>query len=152
MLYIHPGECVDCGASEPVCPVETIYDEDDLPDHWSAYFAANIEFFDDIGSPGGAAKTGVIDEGSLARRCSAAADTRHHRRIPCVKHNRQNDQQETYARERGIGGQAPDSFRSHTYCFIESRTGGVVDAQTHDTTSPGMHRAILWLRRRTRGS
>ena len=24
MLYIHPEECVDCGACEPVCPVEAI--------------------------------------------------------------------------------------------------------------------------------
>ena len=31
-LYIHPDECVDCGACEPVCPVEAIYYEDDLPD------------------------------------------------------------------------------------------------------------------------
>ena len=30
-LYIHPEECVDCGACEPVCPVEAIYYEDDLP-------------------------------------------------------------------------------------------------------------------------
>ena len=29
MLYIHPDECVDCGACEPVCPVEAIYYEDD---------------------------------------------------------------------------------------------------------------------------
>ncbi len=34
MLYIHPDECVDCGACEPVCPVEAIYYEDDLPDQW----------------------------------------------------------------------------------------------------------------------
>ncbi|KRD51669.1 ferredoxin [Microbacterium sp. Root280D1] len=46
-LYIHPDECVDCGACEPVCPVEAIYYEDD-------------EFFDEVGSPGGAAKVGVI--------------------------------------------------------------------------------------------
>ncbi len=26
MLYIHPDECVDCGACEPVCPVEAILD------------------------------------------------------------------------------------------------------------------------------
>ncbi len=32
MLYIHPDECVDCGACEPVCPVEAIYYEDDVPD------------------------------------------------------------------------------------------------------------------------
>ena len=32
MLYIHPDECVDCGACEPVCPVEAIFYEDDLPE------------------------------------------------------------------------------------------------------------------------
>ncbi|MGP4915181.1 Ferredoxin [Corynebacterium xerosis] len=62
MLYIHPDECVDCGACEPVCPVEAIYCEDDLPDQWSAYYQANIEFFDDIGSPGGAMKLGMISK------------------------------------------------------------------------------------------
>ena len=31
-LYIHPDECVDCGACEPVCPGEAIYYEDDVPD------------------------------------------------------------------------------------------------------------------------
>ena len=34
-LYIHPDECVDCGACEPVCPVEAIYYEDDLRPTWS---------------------------------------------------------------------------------------------------------------------
>ena len=58
-LYIHPDECVDCGACEPVCPVEAIYYEDDVPDEWQDYYLANVEFFDDIGSPGGAAKVGV---------------------------------------------------------------------------------------------
>ena len=37
MLYIRPDECVDCGACEPVCPVEAIYYEDDLPEKWQAY-------------------------------------------------------------------------------------------------------------------
>lgn len=60
MLYIHPDECVDCGACEPVCPVEAIYYEDDTPEQWADYYKANVEFFDDIGSPGGAAKVGVI--------------------------------------------------------------------------------------------
>ena len=31
MLYIHPDECVDCGACELVCPVEAIFCEDDVP-------------------------------------------------------------------------------------------------------------------------
>lgn len=58
MLYIHPDECVDCGACEPVCPVEAIYYEDDLPEEWSDYYRANVDFFAEIGSPGGAAKLG----------------------------------------------------------------------------------------------
>ncbi|MBW1638110.1 ferredoxin family protein [Microbacterium resistens] len=59
-LYIHPDECVDCGACEPVCPVEAIFYEDDLPDEWQDYYKANVEFFDEIGSPGGAARTGPL--------------------------------------------------------------------------------------------
>jgi NAD-dependent dihydropyrimidine dehydrogenase PreA subunit len=61
MLYIHPDECVDCGACEPVCPAEAIYYEDDLPEKWSGFLAANREFFSEIGSPGGAAKMGLIN-------------------------------------------------------------------------------------------
>lgn len=62
MLYIHPDECVDCGACEPVCPVEAIFYEDDVPDEWKDYTAANAEFFNDLGSPGGAAKLGLIEK------------------------------------------------------------------------------------------
>ena len=61
MLYIHPDECVDCGACEPVCPVEAIFYEDDVPDQWNAYISTNVDFFDDLGSPGGAAKLGKVD-------------------------------------------------------------------------------------------
>ena len=62
MLYIHPDECVDCGACEPVCPVEAIFYEDDVPEQWKDYYKANVEFFDDLGSPEGAAKMGKIDK------------------------------------------------------------------------------------------
>ncbi len=58
MLYIHPDECVDCGACEPVCPVEAIYYEDDVPDQWSGYTQINADFFAELGSPGGASKVG----------------------------------------------------------------------------------------------
>jgi ferredoxin len=58
MLYIHPDECVDCGACEPVCPVEAIYYEDDVPDQWKDYTKANVDFFEELGSPGGASKVG----------------------------------------------------------------------------------------------
>ncbi len=58
MLYIQPDERVDCGACEPVCPVEAIYYEDDVPEEWAPFTAANADFFVDLGSPGGAAKLG----------------------------------------------------------------------------------------------
>jgi NAD-dependent dihydropyrimidine dehydrogenase PreA subunit len=69
MLYIHPDECVDCGACEPVCPVEAIYYDDDLPDSLRPYAAENAAFFFDtlpgqtepLGSPGGAARLGPLD-------------------------------------------------------------------------------------------
>lgn len=61
MLYIQPDECVDCGACEPVCPVEAIYYEDDVPEQWKEYTKVNAEFFDELGSPGGASKVGSID-------------------------------------------------------------------------------------------
>ena len=66
-LYIHPDECVDCGACEPVCPVEAIYYEDDLPASLEPYKDDNARFFaeplpgrdEPLGSPGGAGKAGV---------------------------------------------------------------------------------------------
>jgi NAD-dependent dihydropyrimidine dehydrogenase PreA subunit len=64
MLYIHPDECVDCGACEPVCPVEAIFYEDDVPDNWKQFTPVNVEWFQGekgIGSPGGAAKVGPVD-------------------------------------------------------------------------------------------
>ncbi|MXP20836.1 ferredoxin [Gordonia sp. HNM0687] len=61
MLYIQPDECVDCGACEPVCPVEAIFYEDDVPDEWEPYVSANADFFDDLGSPGGASKVGKTE-------------------------------------------------------------------------------------------
>lgn len=59
MLYIQPDECVDCGACEPVCPAVAIFYEDDLPPDWAGYKAANAEFFNVLGSPGGAFRAGV---------------------------------------------------------------------------------------------
>ncbi|MGL5405818.1 MAG: ferredoxin [Propionibacteriaceae bacterium] len=61
-LYIQPEECVDCGACEPVCPVEAIFYEDDLPEEYAGFYDANVQFFDGIGTPGGAAKMGVINK------------------------------------------------------------------------------------------
>ncbi len=63
-LYIQPDECIDCGACEPVCPVEAIYYDDDLPEEFGDYLDDNARFFSALlpgqsarlGSPGGAAK------------------------------------------------------------------------------------------------
>ncbi|CAM3272378.1 ferredoxin [Nocardioides dubius] len=57
MLYIHPDECVDCGACEPVCPTEAIFYEDDVPEEQTRYTAINAEFFSELGAPGGAARS-----------------------------------------------------------------------------------------------
>ncbi|MDD7384096.1 MAG: ferredoxin [Actinomycetaceae bacterium] len=59
-LYINPDECVDCGACEPVCPVEAIFYEEDVPEEWSIFTQVNAEFFDEIGTPGGAASYGPV--------------------------------------------------------------------------------------------
>ncbi len=59
-LYIHPDECVDCGACEPACPVEAIYHEDDVPARAKDYQEINAEFFEGLGSPGGASKVGKL--------------------------------------------------------------------------------------------
>jgi len=46
MLYIHPDECIDCGACEPECPVEAIFEEDAVPEEWSKFIKMNYDFFD----------------------------------------------------------------------------------------------------------
>ncbi|PZS14937.1 MAG: ferredoxin, partial [Pseudonocardiales bacterium] len=38
--------------------VEAIFYEDDLPDQWRDYTKANVDFFEELGSPGGASKVG----------------------------------------------------------------------------------------------
>ncbi|MEV2223729.1 MULTISPECIES: ferredoxin [Nocardia] len=68
MAYIHPTECVDCGACEPVCPVEAIYLDDDIPAGQQQFVAENERFFTEplpgrdiaLGSPGSAAKLGAV--------------------------------------------------------------------------------------------
>ena len=43
ILYIHPDECIDCGACEPACPVEAIYAEDDLPEDKNDWLQINAQ-------------------------------------------------------------------------------------------------------------
>ena len=44
MVVINPDECIDCGACEPGCPVDAIFDEDDLPEKWNEYVEINRKF------------------------------------------------------------------------------------------------------------
>ena len=37
-----------------------IYYEGDVPDQWKEYYKVNVDFFEDLGSPGGASKVGKI--------------------------------------------------------------------------------------------
>ena len=60
MLYIHPDECVDCGACESACPKEAIFYALDVPKKWRAFTGANADFFAELGSPGGAAALGPV--------------------------------------------------------------------------------------------
>ena len=43
-----------------MCPVEAIYYEDDVPEQSKGYYKINVDFFGDLGSPGGASKVGKI--------------------------------------------------------------------------------------------
>jgi len=43
MLYIHPEECIDCGACEPVCPVDAIVIDEEVPDKWNDFIAYNYK-------------------------------------------------------------------------------------------------------------
>ncbi|MPZ62693.1 MAG: 4Fe-4S dicluster domain-containing protein [Propionibacteriales bacterium] len=80
-LYIQPGECIDCGACEPVCPVEAISLDRKTPPEKSMFIEDNKRFFVEflpgrdapLGQPGGSQMTGVIGEDTeLARNWPAA--------------------------------------------------------------------------------
>lgn len=67
-LYIDPEECIDCGACEPVCPVEAISQDRRVGDDETDFVEDNRRFFSEalpgrdgpIGAPGGSHKTGPI--------------------------------------------------------------------------------------------
>lgn len=42
-MVIDPDECIDCTLCVPECPVEAIYDEEDLPDNLRKFIALNAE-------------------------------------------------------------------------------------------------------------
>ena len=47
-MFIHPDECVDCGACVPVCPEEAIYADADVPAEHAADIERNARFFEQV--------------------------------------------------------------------------------------------------------
>ncbi len=45
MLYIHPDECIDCGACVPACPVEAIFSLDETPEKWESFIPVNAQYY-----------------------------------------------------------------------------------------------------------
>jgi len=65
MLYIHPEECIDCGACVPACPVSAIYDGlDSTPSNQKDLVAANDVYR--AGDPGAVAKAEAIVKAHIA--------------------------------------------------------------------------------------
>ena len=56
MRYIHPGECIDCGACEAVCPVEAIRPGQRLDPVWVPFRESAKDVFAVLGSPGGSGR------------------------------------------------------------------------------------------------
>jgi NAD-dependent dihydropyrimidine dehydrogenase PreA subunit len=81
-LYIHPDECVDCGACEPVCPVTAIAYADDVPVTERDHIEDNARFFSEplpgrdapLGLIGGARDVGAfgVDTPLVASRLPSA--------------------------------------------------------------------------------
>ncbi|WP_455365889.1 ferredoxin FdxA [Kaarinaea lacus] len=46
-LVIDPEECIDCSLCEPECPIEAIFDEDDVPEDQQQFIALNAELAKD---------------------------------------------------------------------------------------------------------
>jgi len=44
-LFINPDECIECGACEPVCPVNAIFLDSSVPDNQKDYIAKNAAAF-----------------------------------------------------------------------------------------------------------
>jgi ferredoxin len=51
-LFIHPDECIDCGACEPECPVTAIFPEEDVPGASKQYVQINRDVFKSPTPPG----------------------------------------------------------------------------------------------------
>jgi NAD-dependent dihydropyrimidine dehydrogenase PreA subunit len=44
-FFIHPDECIDCGACIPACPVDAIYHREDTPEKFVGFIRKAHDFF-----------------------------------------------------------------------------------------------------------
>ncbi len=44
-LYVHPTDCIDCGACIPVCPTNSIFTLDDVPADKQQFIEVNAAYF-----------------------------------------------------------------------------------------------------------
>jgi ferredoxin len=69
MLYIHPDECIDCGACVPACPVAAIYDSPEAtPSSQKSLVEANTIYR--VGDPDAVSRAEAI----VAQHASAHPD------------------------------------------------------------------------------
>jgi len=72
MLYIHPEECIDCGACVPACPVAAIYESvDATPSHQKDLIEANAIYRN--GDPDALAKAEAIAKAHVAAHADIMA-------------------------------------------------------------------------------
>ncbi len=65
MLYIHPEECIDCGACVPACPVAAIHDSpESTPAHQKDLIEANSIYR--VGNAEAVAKAEAIVQAHVA--------------------------------------------------------------------------------------
>jgi ferredoxin len=53
LLYIDPDECIGCGACQPECPVEAIFEQSRVPTKWTEYIQLNAERVRSLKDAGG---------------------------------------------------------------------------------------------------
>ena len=44
-LFIDPNHCIDCGLCEAECPVDAIFEDDEVPAIWSRFVALNADWY-----------------------------------------------------------------------------------------------------------
>jgi len=44
-LFIDPDECIDCNACAQSCPVDACLSEEEVPEKWHPFIAANRDYY-----------------------------------------------------------------------------------------------------------